>query len=219
MILRRLLPTALAALPLVLSACVHNVVLDLEAHRNLAATTNLDATAFHVLQISDSSVREGGELRKREVQRLLGDALATRGMYVAPGPDQAQVVLDVQYGSGPSKLEVQDISAPERGLPNRVRVDVVREKFFRLTARAAAAPPTVGDDTAAPEVLWTVEVRNLADEEDLRRNLPLMIAVAAEWAARNTHGRRTFTATMENGTVIYVSGGYDQPGIAPTAAP
>lgn len=215
MITRRLLFAGLAVLPLLLAACAHNVVLDLEAHRNLAATTNLDDTPFHVLQISDSSVREGGELRKREVQRLLGDALATRGMYVAPGAGQAQVVLDVQYGSGPSKLEVQDISAPERGLPHRIRAEVVKEKFFRLTARSAAAGP----DGAAPEVLWTVEVRNLADQEELRRNLPLMIAVAAEWAARNTHGRRTFTATMENGTVIYISGGYDQPGLSPTAAP
>lgn len=199
-----------------LSGCAHNYVLELESHRNVEAPTDLNNTSFHVARIVDTSERDSTKLHKQEVEKYLRQALATRGMFPAPGREQAGIFLDVQYGRGPSRIEVTEVTNPSMGLHKAVRAEQVREKYFRLTART---PSTDTDNGGPGEVLWNVEVRNLDDRDEIRRYLPIMIAVAAEWAAKNTHGRRTFTATMENGTVIIVSGGYDQPGISPDAPP
>jgi hypothetical protein len=206
----------LAAVVLATSGCASHYVLELESHRQLQAPTDLNNASFHVAQVIDTSEHEGTKLHKLEVEKYLRQALATRGMYPAPGPAQAAVHLEVQYGAGPSRIEVTEVTNPSMGLHKAVRAEQVREKYFRLTARTPAPPENPG---GPGEILWNVEVRNLDDRSELRRYLPIMIAVAAEWAAKNTHGRRTFTATMENGTVIIVSGGYDQPGISPDAPP
>jgi hypothetical protein len=212
----RALPACTVALALsfLLAGCAHNYVLELESQRNIGAPTVLDDTSFHVTQIIDTSEHEGTTLHKREVEKYLRQALATRGMYPAPGSAQAAVLLEVQYGAGPSRIEATEVTNPSMGLHKALRIEQVREKYFRLTART----PANSTETGGPgEILWNVEVRNLDEGGELRRYLPIMIAVAAEWAAKNTHGRRTFTATLENGTVIIVSGGYEQPGISPDA--
>jgi hypothetical protein len=205
-----------AILAALATGCASNYVLELESQRQLHAPTDLNNTAFHVARITDTSETEGTRLHKQELEKYLRQALATRGMFPAPGPQHAGVHLDVQYGTGPSRIEVTEVTNPSLGLHKAVRAEQVREKYFRMTARTPAADGAAG---SAGEILWNVEVRNYDDRGDIRRYLPIMIAVAAEWAAKNTHGRRTFTATMENGTVIIVSGGYDQPGISPDAPP
>src|SRR5688572_1586115 len=121
---------------LLASGCAHNYVLELESHRNVEAPTDLNNTSFHVAQISDTSEREGTNLHKREVEKYLGQALATRGMYRAPGPDQAGLWLDVQYGSGLSRIEVTEVTNPSMGLHKALRAEQVREKYFRISARA-----------------------------------------------------------------------------------
>jgi len=211
--LARSLPRALLALaPLLLAGCTQLYTLEVESNRlPESGGTNLDAKSYYVTSIRDTSAIEGGRLRNAEAARIVAEALAVRGMYQAPSAAHAEVLLEISYGRGPAKIEVSELTNPARGHVRTLVADEVREKQLTLTARA---PGGVAEGQV-PEVLWTVHVRTRDDNQDqLRRYLPVLAEVAATWASRNSHGTRSFTATLEDGVLIYVSGGYDQPGVA-----
>lgn len=198
--------------PFLLSACSQLYTLEVESSRlPESGGTNLDAKSYYVTSIRDTSAIDGGRLRNQEAARIVAEALAVRGMYQAPSAAHAEVLLEISYGRGPAKIEVSELTNPARGHVRTLVADEVREKSLTLTARA----PGPTDPGAVPEVLWTVHVRTRDDNTDqLRKYLPVLAEVAATWASRNSHGTRSFTATLQDGVLIYVSGGYEQPGVA-----
>lgn len=215
---------AVAALPLV-TGCTQLYKLEVESTREEHADLNLDAKSYHIVNFSQTATVAGAKtLRQKEAEKILKDALAVRGMYEAPSRENCEIVLDVQYGVAPSRIDVTNVNRPivaSSGNPAQgghivgyVRgqtAEVVREKYLQITARANVKT----DNGASPPIIWTVSVRDIDEESDLRTYLPILAEVAADWSSKNTHGTRTFTATLENGVLVYVSGGYEQPGISP----
>lgn len=209
---RRIGLLAAAALPLLLAGCSSNHVLEVESRRAPQFPPGLDAVSYQVVNVVDGSTLDGGTLRKKEAAQIVRTALEAHGMYEAPSPDRANVLLDIQYAIRPGRIQVDELTNEQLGHDKgSVRVTEVREKYIQIIARAAKSD-TPGQP---PPELWSVTVRNLDNNGDLRRYLTILAEVAAEWSGRNTHGTRTFTATLENGVVVYVSGGYDQPGLSP----
>lgn len=227
--IRRHLP-ALAAVAslLALAGCTHLYTLEVESTREEHADLNLDAKSYHILNFSQTATVAGAKtLHQKEAEKILKDAMAIRGMYEAPSQELCDIVLDVQYGVAPSKLDITNVKRPivaSSGNPAQgghivgyvqgQTAEVVREKYFQITARANVKT----EDGQAPPVIWTVYVRDLSEASDLRRYLPILAEVAADWSSKNTHGTRSFTATLEDGVLVYVSGGYEQPGISPFLA-
>ncbi len=185
--------------------------LSVESSHQPGTGVDLDNKSYLVRSVTDTSTIEGTRLHKEEAARLIAEGLAVRGMYQAPDAEHANVLLDLQYGMGPAKIEVKELNNPSMGHYRRRVADEVREKHLTITAR----DPKPRADGQPPDMVWTVHVRNRDDADALRKYLPILAEVAADWASKNTHGVRSFTATIENGVLIYVSGGYEQPGISP----
>jgi hypothetical protein len=212
-VIPRLLRIAPATLALFLGGCAHNHVMEVEALRKTGTPTDLDNVSYYVVGVHDTSASPGGPLHRKEAATLLAAALAVRGMFIAPTPDRADVLIELTYGLDPHQILVHELNNPVLGFNKTKVAEEVRMKNLNVTARTQ---PKAGD-TQPPAVLWTVHVRVRDARNELRTYLPIMAEVAADWASRNTHGTRTFTATLEDGSLIYVSGGYEQPGISPFA--
>lgn len=215
---------AAAVLPFA-AGCTQLYTIEVESTREEHADLNLDAKSYHIVNFSQTANVAGAKtLRQKEAEKILKDALAVRGMYEAPGREHCEVILDVQYGVAPARLDVTNVKRPVVassgnaaqgghivGYVQGQTAEVRREKYLQITARANVKT----EGGAAPPVIWTVSVRDIDEESDLRTYLPILAEVAADWSSRNTHGTRSFTATLENGVLVYVSGGYEQPGISP----
>lgn len=193
-----------------LSGCNNLYKLQVESVHHPETGIDLDAKSYVVTSIIDTSSIPGGRLHKQEVAKIVAEALAVRGMYIAPSVEHADVVVEISYGMGPHRIQVSEITNEAMGIHKRLVAEELREKHLTLTARV----PRPGRDGQPPEIVWTVDVRTREDNEaQLRKYLPILAEVAATWASRNTHGTRSFTATLEDGVLIYVSGGYEQPGV------
>lgn len=203
-------PWTLLLAPFVLSGCTHLYTLQVESIHRPESGVDLDAKSYVVTSVVDTSSIPGGRLHKEEVAKIVAEALAVRGMYIAPSVERADVVVEISYGIGPHKIQVSEITNESMGIYKRRIAEELREKHLTITARV----PRPGQDGQPPEIVWTVDVRTRDDNEaQLRKYLPVLAEVAATWASRNTHGTRSFTATLEDGVLIYVSGGYEQPGV------
>lgn len=82
-----------------LAGCAHNHVMEVEANRLTGTPTELDNVSYYVVGVHDTSVSPGGELHRKEAATLLAAALATRGMFIAPTPDRADVLIELTYAS------------------------------------------------------------------------------------------------------------------------
>lgn len=196
-----------------LSGCAHNYIMEVEAHRVTGTPTELDNVSYFVVGVNDTSVNPRGPLHHQEAATVLAAALATRGMYIAPSAERADVLIELQYGLDPHQLIVHELNTPSLGTNQLRIVEEVRLKNLNVTARRKPA----ANETGPPALLWTVHVLVRDDRNELRTYLPILAEVAADWASRNTHGTRSFTATLEDGVLVIVSGGYEQPGISPFA--
>ncbi|HYC69758.1 MAG TPA: hypothetical protein VEB66_01040 [Opitutaceae bacterium] len=209
-LLRRLARWALPVALGLQAGCNKHYTLQVESVHHPQTGVDLDAKSYVVTSIMDTSSIPGGKLHKQEVAKIVAEALAVRGMYQAPSVERSDVVIEISYGMGPHKIEVSELTNPARGHTRTLVAEELREKHLTITARV----PRPGKDGQPPEIVWTVDVRTRDDNEaQLRKYLPILAEVAATWASRNTHGTRSFTATLEDGVLIYVSGGYEQPGV------
>lgn len=209
---RALLPL-LCALALLLGGCATDYRMEVEAHRLPGTPTDLDNVSYYVVGVHDTSPAPGGELHRKEAATRLAAALATRGMFIAPSPERADVLIELTYGIDPHKIVVHELNNPVLGYHKTKVAEELRLKNLHVTARRKPGP----DDAGPAPILWTVQVRVRDDRNELRTYLPVLAEVAADWASRNTHGTRSFIATLEDGALVYVSGGHEQPGISPFA--
>jgi len=212
-VLPRLSRFFLGLLAALLGGCAHNHVMEVEANRLAGTPTETDNVSYYVVGIHDTSATPGGPLHRKEAATLLAAALATRGMFIAPSPERADVLIELTYGVDPHQILVHELNNPVLGFNKTKVAEEVRLKNLHVTARRK---PT--HDVAGPgALLWTVHVRVRDERNELRAYLPILAEVAADWASRNTHGTRSFTATLEDGSLVYVSGGHEQPGLSPFA--
>lgn len=172
-------------------------------------------------------------LRYLEAERYVKTALSSKGLYEAPRPDMADVVIELDYGmKGPIPRETvrthtsyepihTDLAIPRRGggiysTPHtRSRMDtmpvdrpylyteVVYEKYINMRARENAEPI----EGVPPKSLWSVEVSTVDDSNDLRKYLPIMASVGMDYIGTDTGGERTVEIEGQDDAVVFVKKG------------
>lgn len=142
----------------------------------------------------------------------LHTALASKGLYEAPPGVKPDLVVSVEVGIGEpqtrSEWVLRPIESPRAdrayaehmqrasntdGTPQPLsskekrRVPItstVYEKYLRLVARERVNP-TAG---RPPRQIWTVDVTSEGPDQDLSKNLPILVATAREFFGEDTSG-------------------------------
>ena len=225
----------LATTALLLGGCSNTYVVEAEASIHPPAG---QVRSYTIRRLQSQDPKDS--LRYQEAENLLKAGLAGKGLYEAPRPELADIQVEFDYGMTDPKVQMHLIrepiynpglgrmekrvvgtdrngkpvtgSVPVSGEPEivgyreRLERGIGVEKHVRIVARDNHAP---ADGPRSPEV-WNVYVRNKDDSENLRRYLPLMIAVGVDYIGKDSNGVNTFQVTMENGVPVYISGGFDQ---------
>ncbi len=214
--LQLLRPTLLALGVALLAGCqtnTYNVKVNAIANDQKAAS----GESYRIVTKNGGDPRT--DLRTREAVELVKTALSGRGLYEAPNPENADMVVEVDYDVEPPRVEFETRSVPvfarlEGGMrsvivPTRTATGEVRyrrvtvmdppsqeligfedktipvtvyEKYLRVSARENI---TSGDDTP-PEQLWSVYVSNEAEDDDIRKALPVLASVVVDYIGVTT---------------------------------
>lgn len=180
------------------------------------------------------------DLRTREAVEYVKAALSGRGLYEAPNPENADMVVEVDYDVEPPRVEFETRSVPvfarmEGGVrsvivPTRTatgeilyrRVSVldpptqeligfedktipvtIYEKYLRVSARENI---TSGDETP-PEQLWSVYVSNEAEDDDIRKALPVLASVVVDYIGVTTEKDHEVKVDSETEEVDFIKRG------------
>jgi hypothetical protein len=180
------------------------------------------------------------DLRTKEAVKYIKTALSGRGMYEAPNPEKADMVVEVDFDVEPPRVEFETRSVPifvttRGGISSRVvptklpngevvmRQVMIRElpqqelvgfdektipitvyeKYLRVSARENV---TSGDDTP-PEQLWSVYVSNEAEDDDLRKALPVLASVVVDYIGVTTEEDAEVRVDSRNEEVDFIKRG------------
>ena len=180
------------------------------------------------------------DLRTKEAVEYVKAALSGRGMYEAPNPETAEMVVEVDYDVEPPRVEfetrqvpvfarieggVRSVIVPTRTADGSVvyrRVSVmdpptqeligfedktipvtVYEKYLRVSARENVAS---GDD-APPEQLWSVYVSKEAEDNDIRKALPVLASVVVDYIGVTTETDQEVKVNSEDEEVAFIKRG------------
>jgi hypothetical protein len=93
---------------------------------NSAAKPEAKAAISYRIEAHGAGV-DTSSLRYKEAENFVKTALSGKGMYEAPKPDQADMVVDLDYGIGPPIITQQPYSEPiYRSIPGVTRSEVVQ---------------------------------------------------------------------------------------------
>lgn len=191
--------------------------------------------------------RENDEssLRYKETEEQVRTALSGIGLYEAPNPDDADMVVEIDYGVGPPKeilKEYQEpiyITVPGRmeetiqyvkgpdgrpvairvpryrppetvyaGSQTRYRPSTVYDKY--LTISGVGVDREQGDERR--ESLWTVNVTNQSESDDLREHIPVMVAAALDYIGTSTENEEKVKIRANDQDVAFIKDGYSRQG-------
>lgn len=180
------------------------------------------------------------DLRTREAVEYVKAALSGRGLYEAPNPESADMVVEVDYDVEPPRVEfetrsvpvfarmeggVRSVIVPTRNSNGQVtyrRISVmdpptqeligfedktipvtVYEKYLRVSARENVQS---GDDKP-PEQLWSVYVSNEAEDDDIRKALPVLASVVVDYIGVTTEEDHEVKVNSETDEVAFIKQG------------
>lgn len=180
------------------------------------------------------------DLRTREAVEYVKAALSGRGLYEAPNPASADMVVEVDYDVEPPRVEfesrsvpifarmpggVRSVIVPTRDVNGNIqyrRVSVmdppsqellgfeektipvtIYEKYLRVSARENVSN---GDD-APPEQLWSVYVSNEAEDDDIRKALPVLASVVVDYIGVTTETDEEVKVSSETEEVDFIKRG------------
>lgn len=180
------------------------------------------------------------DLRTREAVEYVKAALSGRGLYEAPNPESADMVVEVDYDVEPPRVEfetrsvpvfarmeggVRSVIVPTRNSNGQVtyrRISVmdpptqeligfedktipvtVYEKYLRVSARENVQS---GDDKP-PEQLWSVYVSNEAEDDDIRKALPVLASVVVDYIGVTTEEDHEVKVDSETEEVAFIKQG------------
>lgn len=108
---------------LALAGCASN---SYDMKINSAAKPEAKAAISYRIEAHGASV-DTSSLRYKEAENFVKTALSGKGMYEAPKPEQADMVVDLDYGIGPPIITQQPFSQPVyRSVPGVSRTEVVQ---------------------------------------------------------------------------------------------
>lgn len=107
--------TALVAIAALLGGCSSSFVVQVDAISQPAQTAQMEKPAplpqsYHI-RISNPKLDESS-LRYKEVENYVKTALSGKGMYEAPRPEKADVVIDIDYGMDAPRVKFETVSRP-----------------------------------------------------------------------------------------------------------
>jgi hypothetical protein len=212
----------------------YNVKINAIANENKAAS----GASYRIVTKNGGDPRT--DLRTREAVEYVKAALSGRGLYEAPNPENADMVVEVDYDVEPPRVEFETRSVPifarlEGGVrsvivPTRTSTGEIRyrrvsvmeppsqeligfedktipvtvyEKYLRVSARENI---TSGDDTP-PEQLWSVYVSNEAEDDDLRKALPILASVVVDYIGVTTDQDQEVRVNAETEEVDFIKRG------------
>jgi len=180
------------------------------------------------------------DLRTREAVEYVKAALSGRGLYEAPNPESADMVVEVDYDVEPPRVEFETRQVPvfarTEGRVRSVIVPVNRadgsvvyrqvsvmepptqelvgfedktipvtvyEKYLRVSARENIQS---GDDSP-PEQLWSVYVSNEAEDDDIRKALPVLASVVVDYIGVTTDEDHEVKVNSETEEVTFIRQG------------
>ena len=211
------LGVATAALLLAGCAQVYDVKVD--------AMQNREVQPGHSFRIV---VKEQGGASEKSQERavaLVRNALSGHGMYEAEKPEDAEVVVEVDYDVGPRRTVVQS-EEPMLGLdtpatarmrgpygtpmiteryPSAVITRQVYEKKLTIVARESRRA-TDGTERA-PRELWRVEVKVDDEKDRVDDVLPVLVGAAVDHIGTDSATQRTKRVSDKSEPVNFVKGG------------
>ena len=193
-----------------------------------------DANAVsYVLRNANPSVGED-TAGYREAAGYVKTALLGRGLYEAPAkvvPDmiieldcgvgppriQSRVIMEPVYSSSPPRIverregvdgEGRGIYVPTRETkPPTLRARTIVTKTYEKYIRLTARenkPSTEGHPI--PEI-WTVDVTSEGESKDLRKHLPILVAASIDYIGKDTHGQKSIRIKDSDSDVVFVKKG------------
>lgn len=180
------------------------------------------------------------DLRTREAVEYVKAALSGRGLYEAPNPENADMVVEIDYDVEPPRVEfetrsvpvfarmqggVRSVIVPTRTASGEIRyrrVSVldpptqeligfedktipvtVYEKYLRVSARENIS----SGDERPPEQLWSVYVSNEAEDDDIRKTLPVLASVVVDYIGVTTEKDHEVKVNSETDEVDFIKRG------------
>ncbi len=158
-------------------------------------------------------------LRYREAARHIKTALSGRGLWEAPNPSAAALVVALDYDIDPPPIVYKETEVPVYvptcpaigqmtgrqlvGHENTPAPTVVREQHLSVSCRENSAPP---DGRPAPE-LWRIEASIEDEKTDLRECLPVLAAVVMNQIGTTTDGVATTRIGANDQAVAFIKKG------------
>lgn len=156
-------------------------------------------------------------LRNAELAEHIRTALSAGGWHEMPAAARPEVVVEVEFGLGRSRVEIEDRWVPMVGrnlgqdgasrqvlwYEDVVVPVIVHEKYLVVSAREReAARPA-----APPAELWRISVSIEDESRDLRRSAPILAAAAMEKIRAGGSGVSVTTLGDADSAVEYIRKG------------
>lgn len=162
-------------------------------------------TAFHIVSAQGPGTE--ATLLYAEAARTVKAALESRGLYEAPGKNNAAIVVEIDYGMATPRASERAPVDPKtvsvRDLPRDDDVSKLRSaargplvKHLVLTAREGKST-----DDSPPRVLWRVELTATDVSNDLRKYLPILAAAGIDQMGVDSGGQVTVQVDETDKTV------------------
>ena len=158
-------------------------------------------------------------LRYQEATRRIKTALSSRGLWEAPDPSAADMIVELDYAIEPAHAIYKAVEVPvyvptcpavgqmpARGLVGYDHAAIpviVREKHLSVSCRENA--PAVEGRPAAD--LWRISVRIEDERTDLRECLPILAAVVMDQIGRTSDGATIKQVGQNDPMVAFIKKG------------
>jgi hypothetical protein len=176
--------------------------------------TQPQAQSYHIR--THNPKLDESSLRYKEVADYVRTALSGKGMYEAPSPDQADVVIDIDYGMDAPRIKFETISSPVIVMvPGQVREEVVpiRDRagniigYRTVMVREPSRHEMVGmQETIQPVIVYEKYLKLSArpnQEADEGRPAPEVWSVNVS-AEDNSQELRKYMPILASATADYI---------------
>lgn len=186
-----------------------------------AVTAN--ATSYRIKEPVGAG--SSGSLRQKEIANHIRTALSAHGWYEAPNPEAADLVVEIDYGIGPERVQrtvYEELAygrpggggrlkgAPPEGVAREMmgytelaETIVVREKHMSICARQYQS----ADSEAPPVDVWRVYVSIEDEGDDLRGHLPILASAAMDHLGQTTDGPACLTLRSDDEAIRFIRKG------------
>lgn len=223
-LLRSLSAGVLIAAGLGLAGCTQVYDVKVDAMQNKEVQSGY---SYRIVPKKESLATQDANYHRAE--KMVSKALAGHGMYPAPDPEKAEVVVEIDYDVGVPRVEVQstptlpgdDVIVPLRrgrvmrdpmgyplgigGGPDIIQRTVSEKK---LTIVAREGPGAAKDGTERPpRELWRVEVRTDDEAASVDEALPVLVGAAVDHIGTDSSSQQVKRMTDDAEPVNFVKGG------------